>query len=241
MLLWIGWLMLITAVTFLSIGPRGIVDPDEARPITRILLLLLLCGPAFLWPSFRLSQIRPRHIIPSILLDWVVLCVPAQIVIWPQVLLAYWPVPVIASVSLLLMLWSLLVGAVLVFAFATEATRSPIDTPPRASRAIWMLVIILLSLFAPLMLMMVPGSVDPAEAISEAASVRPLLALSPLTGVFELTADRFWAGSSASVLPAHWSALRWLGGGATGLFLTGFLYRMATARGAEVNSKSLPT
>lgn len=229
MLLWIGWLMLITAVTFLSIGPRGIVDPDEARPITRILLVLLLCGPAFLWPAFRLCQIRPRRIILSVLLDLVVLCFPAQIIIWPQVLLAFWPVPVLASVAVLLTIWAVLVAAVLVFAFSSEALRHPVESPPRVSRAIWMVVVVLLSVFAPLMMLMVPGTTDPASVISESASNRPLLVVSPLTGVYELTADRFWSGSSAKVLVPHWSALRWLAAAAVGLFATACAYCLCTA------------
>jgi hypothetical protein len=219
MLLWIGWLMLITAVSFAAIGPRGIVDPDQARPSTRLLLLLLMCGMAFLWPAFRLCQVRPRRIVSAVLLDLVVISAPAQIVIWPQVLLAYWPVPVIAAVSCLLLLWSMVVGAVLIFAYATEAARQPIEQPTNVvSRGIWLLVIVLLALFAPAMAMVLPRHEDPLAELTVTST--PLLALSPVTGVYELTADRFWAGTSARVLDVHWGALRWLGVGAV-VLLTG--------------------
>jgi hypothetical protein len=230
MLLWIGWLMLITAVSFASIGPRGIVDPDQARPSTRLLLLLLMCGVAFLWPAFRLCQVRPRRIIGAVLLDLVVISTPAQIVIWPQVLLAYWPVPVIVSISWLLMAWSVLMGAVLIFAYATEAARQPIEQPPNVvSRGIWLLVIVLLSLFAPAMSMLLPQHADPLAELTPAST--PLLALSPVTGVYELTADRFWAGSSARVLDVHWAVLRWLGGGAAVLLTAACIYALTAVGG----------
>lgn len=216
-LLWIGWLMLITSVSFAAIGPRGIVDPDEARPSTRILLMLLLCGAAFLWPAFRLCQIRPRRIVSSVLLDLVVICVPAQIVIWPQVLLAYWPIPILASVATLLATWSTLTAAVLIFAYSTESVRHPLaESPSRSSRAIWMVTIILAALFAPVLSLLVPGHEDPVRSISDGSAFK---SLSPLTGVYELTADRFWSGSSAAVLPSHWSALGWLAAGSSGLLI----------------------
>jgi hypothetical protein len=230
LLLWIGWLMAVTAISFGNLGPRGIVDPDEARPATRVLLLLVMIGPALLWPAFRLCQVRPRHILRSIFLDMLVLLLPAQIVLWPQVLLAFWPIPVVGAVVVFLCLWTMLVGAVLALAFASEAARHPIDTLPQvSSRGIWMLVILLLSVFAPALSLMLPGPIDPLQAMPDALGPVPLFTLSPWTAAYELTADRFWSGSSATILPGHWAVLRWLGFGAGALWAGAATYCLWSA------------
>jgi hypothetical protein len=221
LLLWIGWLMAVTAISFGTLGPRGIVDPDEARPSTRVLLLLVIIGPALLWPAFRLCQVRPRHILRSIFLDMLVLLLPAQLVIWPQVLLAFWPIPVVGAVVVFFILWTILIGAVLALAFAAESARHPIDTLPQvSSRGIWMFVILLLSVFAPALSLLLPGPIDPLQEGPDAMGPVPLFTFSPWTAAYELTADRFWSGSSAAILPGHWAALRWLGFGA-GVLWTG--------------------
>lgn len=231
LLLWIGWLMLITAIAFGSIGPRGIVDPDEARPATRLLLLLLFLGPSLLWPAFRLSQVRPRRIVGSVVLDIAVLVIPAQIVIWPQVLLAYWPIPVLGSIACFLGTWSILAASVLIFAFASEAARAPLDVLPRPlSRATWVLVVLVMALFAPALSLLIPGPSDPLQLLPDASGPIPLQALSPFTAAHELTADRFWTGSSSAILPQHWTALGWLFAGSFFLLMASCVYAFFAAK-----------
>ncbi|QKK07797.1 MAG: hypothetical protein HND58_06155 [Planctomycetota bacterium] len=63
-----------------------------------------------------------------------VLLIPAQAVIWPQIAMSAWPVPVVAALAASLAVWTLVIGGVL----ATGLNMAG----PGSGRGWWMLVVV---------------------------------------------------------------------------------------------------
>lgn len=191
-LLWMMYLMGATVVMFSSMSRAHTISPSITRPAAQTLLILVVVGFAVLYPLLRLSQHHPRrgHVWFA-LRDAFVLFVPLQAVIWPQVsgILAGWHLAVVASISLFVGCWMLLIAGVLAL-----ATRSISWGDRPLNRGAWMLVMLTLVLAAPVAGLL--AHVSPPVAGDQA---RVGWLLSPLTGVLELTRDRASTGLGARV------------------------------------------
>lgn len=215
-LLWTTYLAVATVVMLTSLIAFGGADHDVYRPAARALLAVTAVGIVVLWPMVRLSQVRPPEG-PSaaVAKDLIVVLAPVQAVIWPQafVVLAHWPLEVVAALAAMLAAWGVLIGAVLVVALQAVTGERAAPRGPRragAARGVWMLVIIALVASGPLIGLLVgPGTGDPFE---EPGRVSAWALTSPVTAVFEIARDRPWSGWPAEARPAHWWTTTIVGG-----------------------------
>jgi len=217
---WTLYLLLATIAAFWSVGAPGTSDLLALRPAARSVLAAISVGVGLLWPMTRLSQerpsARPARIARAVAQDTLVLVVPAQAIIWPQVAMAGWPVPVVGALAASLASWSLVVGALLALALST----------PRVRRGWWMLLFVALAGFGPLI------ALGPARALHQEAEFDWWWMTSPITSGFEIARDRPWSGAAAAVTPSHWRAI-WLvcvaGAGAWGVVGAVGLFRPRSA------------
>ena len=192
---WTLYLLLATILAFWSVGAPGAHDPAALRPAARAVLAATAVGVTMLWPMTRLSQTRPtarlRSLIRAMGQDLVVVLVPAQAVIWPQVAMAAWPVSVVSALAASLCAWGLLCGGLLCFALWIG----------RPSRGWWMLLFVAIAGLGPLV------ALGPAGALSHNTDFDWWWMTSPITTGFELSRDRPWTGAAAFVGPGHWRAI----------------------------------
>ena len=219
-LFWMIYLMGATVLMFSSMSKAHAISHEITRPAARMMIVVVMLGMCVFWPMLRLSQRHPRsgHVW-FVLRDALVLFVPMQAVLWPQVsgVLAHWPVPVVGALVLLCASWLLLLGGVLALAIASV---SRIDAGA-GPRAIWMSLLLLIVFAAPI------GAIIGTVAIP-APIDQPRIGwlLSPITGALELLRDRDATGSPARVYPQQIRML--LAIGCVGLAL------LLIARGLEV-------
>ncbi len=202
-LLWTIFLALSTMICLASLAARGATSYESYRPAARSLLTIVAIGLTVLWPMVRLSQSPARSPIAAwVWKDLVVLLLPAQAVIWPQVFffLAKWPTEVVGCVSAMLSAWAILTGALLAWA-STLVRREALESPRRAS---FMLIVLALVAVGPLLSLPFRAS-GRTDTSSPAFDVWGMT--SPVTAVFELTRDRLWTGQPARVVAAHWWAV----------------------------------
>lgn len=219
-------------VSLSPVGAAGLLSVETYRPSARLLAALMATGVAVVWPMVRLSQIRPRHPARAISQDLVIVMVPiaamcaAQAAPW----MAGWPWPVGLALAMGLLAWSLLIGGIILHAFASEAARHPapapaatqghsqpldpdsgVDQPPVVGvRVLAMLV---------LMALAAVGPVVAAIAYTPWHSVRgePGLAIdwammsSPVGFALEVARDRVWTGWSAAIGVRHWLGVAVIG------------------------------
>jgi hypothetical protein len=199
------WLLFLFAATILSVGAVGIfglASTDVYRPAARVMLEVVTVGIVVLWPMVRLSQEAPKRPIRALILDALVILVPAQAVLWPQALswMAGWPIEVVGAAAGLLSGWGLLISGLLALYFAAESPASPRrEVLPRWAM---MALIILLIGIGPVAFAL--RSRGPA-----AGPGADWLMSSPLTGIYEITRDRLWTGHSAAIDQRHRIAI-WL-------------------------------
>lgn len=193
-LAWSVYLMLVTLGSLGSALSLGRFEPDVYRPAARILMALVMVGVVLLWPMLRLTQASAfRSPGSSVVRDLVVVLLPAMTLVWPQVILADWPVEVVGALSALLVAWSLIAGSVLVVwcGARTEST---------VSRVTAMLVLVGLVLVWPLLLWrMGVLHLEPATL-----GVTPGWMWTPVSAVCEVLRDRGWSGRPARIAPEHW-------------------------------------
>lgn len=193
---WTLYLLAATVIAFSSAGAAGAGNADAFRPAARGLLAACLAGISLLWPMTRLSQMRPGprrwSAVRCVLEDIAVLVVPAQAVIWPQVLMASWPVSVVGALACSTLAWALALGALLYAAFTSR----------RRAGVWWMAIFVAIAGAGPL-LALVPGVL---ERGAEARCAWWWMT-SPVTSGFELTRDRPWSGASAWVSLGHWVSI----------------------------------
>lgn len=193
---WTLYLLLATVAAFWAVGAPGGHDPLAMRPAARSLLAAITVGAALLWPMTRLSQTapseRPGRVAKAVGQDVLVLLVPAQAVIWPQIAMAAWPVPVVAALAASIAAWTLLVGAVLALGLSI----------PRVHRAWWMLLVVAIAGAGPLV------ALGPLGGLAHGNDAFDWWWMtSPLTSGFEIARDRAWTGAAAAVQPGHWRAI----------------------------------
>lgn len=218
-LIWTIYLFAATAMTFGAIMGVGGLTLDVYRPALRILLATVGGGVILMWPMIRLSQTAPiEHPAVASMKDFVAIVVPLHAMVWPQWLLAAWPVQVIAGLAMTLTAWAVLTAGLLAWYFRYEIERGAVDQtgqprPAGGGRAGMMLVFVVLAVLGPVL-----GTVLTMSGVGvvggPGTSLWWLLS-SPITAVFEISRDRFWTGSAAVTTVAHWATAG--GVGVTGL------------------------
>lgn len=134
--MWTVYLFTATAMTFAAISGAGGLTLDVYRPALRILLMTVAVGVAVVWPMVRLSQSAPvGPAAGASLKDWFAIVAPLQAIVWPQWLLAGWPVRVIAGLAGTLSAWAVLTAGMLALYFAWESGRERRDATGRS----WMM------------------------------------------------------------------------------------------------------
>jgi hypothetical protein len=217
----LGWTLYLMGATLASLMPVmtvSRVDSGVYRPAARLLMVLIMIGGCVLWPMLRAGQIRPEQPGKDVLRDLVVLLVPSLTLIWPQVLLAGWSVPVIGAVSALVIGWFCFIGGWLRLSYGLDG---------------WSVRERIVAVALPLAVVAVlPGVLWLGGVLSDA---RPTLSVSrawmwtPATGVWELVRDRSWTGGPAWAGRGHWIwSLSVLAAGVLCLVLSGVANRGRT-------------
>lgn len=182
----LGWTLYLMGATVGSLAPVmrvSRVDSTVYRPAARLLMVLIVVGGCVLWPMLRASQDRPGSPGRDVFRDLLILLVPALTLVWPQVLLAGWPVPIVGAVSLLMVGWFSFVGAWLCLLYGRDEWGSG----PRLAAAV---VPALVTCVLPGVLWF--GGV--MSASPPALEVTPGWMWTPGTAVWELVRDRSWSG-----------------------------------------------
>lgn len=210
--LWMGFLLVSTLTVFLALGDPMRVTAEGYREGARMLVTVISIGITLLWPMLRLSQLPPvGGGTAMVIKDLIILLIPLQAVLWPQVVITGWTVSAVAATDLLLVSWALLVGAML--AIAVGPGRRPrlgeqtLDADYQArkiglDRTFWMLGLLVGVSLGPVLLLTL-------QSVGRASSedVQLLLRMSsPLTAPWEMLKSRIWTGQHAVVGGAHWRA-----------------------------------
>ncbi len=206
--LWMLYILAANLVTVAPAGVAGMLSLDVYRGAMRQTFMILIIGAWLLWPMMRLSQAAPlRGPVRSVLLDWLVINLPLQAVIWTQCFsfMAGWPVAAGLAMTFAFAGWSLLASGVLCTVYAGEivAGRTGMRWP-------YMLVLTVMALAGPLAHVLLAGTIAVGDP-----SPPPLLLASPLGLVLDLSADRSWTGVAVAAEPGHFvsAALAAVAGG----------------------------
>jgi hypothetical protein len=143
------------------------------------MLVVVAVGATILWPMVRLSQSSPSEsVLGHILVDAIIILTPIQLVLWPLIALAGWPISIVLAIAGVLGSWVALTGGLLAISLCGQSPRGPGD-PVLASRTVWMTIILACTCAAPLAIFGLHAT---------HTSVPPWLAhLSPITAIPQLT------------------------------------------------------
>lgn len=214
--LWLFFLMGATLITIGSAGVIGLVSTDVYRPMARVMLVLAAGGVSVLWPMTRLSQVIPHQPAKAVVVDLVVLLFPLHLMIWPQTLpwMASWTLATTAALAASCTAWSLLIGALLGSALQDVSRRefsgsaapgaSAIGHRPSAARSVWMGVFIVLAGAGVVVGLFAASGTPEASASTDG---RGAWMWSPMSAVWELTADQSWTGWATVLGATHRTAL----------------------------------
>jgi len=145
------------AVFWLARTP--ISGPSAFSPAARTMLVVIAAGVVILWPMTRLSQLAPaRPVVRAVALDLLVMLGPAQMVIWPLVFLAAWPVKVVAAVSAQLGGWGALVGGIVALALVARSRTGGLAGGVWKPGVGWMSAIVVLVVFLPMLVRLLAGA-----------------------------------------------------------------------------------
>lgn len=103
--LWCVYLLGASLATILSVEESWPPSSDQYEFPARVLMTLMLFGITVMWPAIRLCQATPRNPPGASLADWVVIVLPAQVLIWPMMLMLSWPLSVTAWLALAAASW----------------------------------------------------------------------------------------------------------------------------------------
>lgn len=192
--------MVVTTTMFASAGVGGWVSAESFRLSARTALMLVMVGISLLWPMTRLCQARPDKPVSSTIKDGLILALPAQAIVWPQLWLSRWPLEVVAALSASLLVWTGAIGAILSITWGL--LRGP--GPGR-----------ILAFATCVTLVLVGAAVALTDGTLGSGREPPRSQLawmySPITSIYEISRDRPWSGRSADVLPSHGRALAVVG------------------------------
>lgn len=228
-LFWTMYVMAATLMMFAFAGGMGSFDVQTFRPSARIAMAVVLVGIVVLWPMTRLSQIAPAAggVVPT-LKDAVIIGFPAQAFIWPQLLLSRWPFMVVLALSALFAVWTLLIAAFIAGGLGpprSDAYRDSMSDEARDTMATSRWVAMGLALASGVLTAFVPV-LDPSP-LQDVLRSRPAWLANPITGMFEVTRDRSFAGPPAAVGPTHWLTIAALAGLALGAWAVTLVISLA--------------
>lgn len=206
--LWTVYVLVCVAGSLLWLSRATRVTIGTYSPAARIMLVVVAAGMVLLWPMVRLSQERPRGSpVAAALADWFVIQLPVQMVVWPLIVLANWPVGTVGALSALFALWGLLVAGVLALAYTFAG--GPGDESGAAGAAwrgrwVWMAGLVVLTLAAPVLL---AATWNPESRIG----MDPVRAMfSPLSAIPVLTGTGF-SGPENPVTSVQWTVITGVG------------------------------
>lgn len=209
--LWTVYVLVCVAGSVLWLARSSSVTASTYGPAARIMLMVVSAGAIVLWPMLRLSQTAPRGSpLRAAAADVLVVLFPMQMVVWPLIMLAQWPLGIVAAISALTAAWVVLVGGVQALAFAVERRRA--NGPGNWSRALWMLLCLALAGAAPLAALMRRAIEGPQASVPDWWSI-----LSPFTAIGAVTGHGF-SGPQAPVNEQQWWAIAGIGGAALALW-----------------------
>lgn len=210
-LFWTAFLVLGTMACFAAYGVGRGITPHGYVNAARSLTAVLGLGVGVLWPVFRLSQAPAKGGgIAVVSRDLVIVLLPLQAVLWPQALVAKWPIEVISAVAAVLGAWAAIIGAVIAISLGSAVPRRS-EAKDRlgeatgrviSQRGLTMLLILLIVFAGPTYWWIEPilsGGSAHASFWSRMAS--------PVTAPLELTRERLWTGHAAQITGNHWRAI----------------------------------
>lgn len=197
---WTMFILIAVAGSVMWVARYAALTTGAYAPAARIMLIVVGVGMTLLWPMVRLSQATPPRPVPlhALIDTWIVL-LPIQVVLWPLVFLAGWPVNIVLGVAGNFLAWGLLTGGILAIALAGPTLQHPSD-PRLARRTLWMLTMVALTLGAPLIILL-SRMANPDGSIEE-----PLSMFSPLTSVAVLT-GRGMLGPQNPIAAWQWECI----------------------------------
>lgn len=184
-LLWTIYLLFVCLLTVLRPAENYGLDVELTRFPARLLASLIGVGVVVVWPMIRLAQAAPERPIRSALVDFAVVVLPAQMVLWPAAIFGRWSLEVTACLGLSLAAWAAFAASIVA---AGARSRADLD------RAAWMFLCSLVTLVPPMLAIVSRAPADRAW----------LLALSPATAPFAMTAQT--GGSHPMVEASDWVA-----------------------------------
>lgn len=211
---WTLFVLIAVAGSLVWVARFAVVTSGTYGPAGRIMLMVVAVGATVLWPMVRLSQASPpRPVVGHIAADaWIVL-LPIQIVLWPLVFLANWPLNVVGGVAAVFVVWTALAGGVLAVALAGRRV-GEFGSQGLVWRTIWMLILLVAVLSAPALML---GCKSTGVAVPDWLAM-----LSPITSIGELT-GRGMSGPQHPVSGVQWEFILGIGLLAVALWLTAFV------------------
>lgn len=238
-LLWTVFLTVLATTTLMRAAVGGRLDLWVYRDALRSMLMVVVTAIVVAWPLLRLSQARPRGSgCAATVKDVLIVLVPLQAVIWPQAILARWPIGVIGAVAALLGVWTLTCGGVIALALG-PGTQDPEGLPdaeitrpdPARGRVAAMAVVVGLGAVGGALAFVLDTAMRPGPAIRDPGAWWAML--SPHTGIAELTRDRSGFGEAARAEPALlWTLAAQAGLGAT-IWIAALVREVASGRGDQ--------
>lgn len=225
--IWTVYLFIATLTTYAVSLSAGVGSHDVVRPAARMLIALVAAGMVTAWPLVRLSQEPDKRPLIGPFLDIIVVIVPVQAIIWPQIFgwLAGWPVSVVAALAVMLTAWSVIIaGAISI----THTLR--LGTRP-ASPTACMATIVSLGLASHLPMLV--------SLYSSAATIYPVRAtwmFSPVAAAYEILQDRTWIGTPAAVFPGHWRMISLTWAAAIIMWLIAIALRQRLSTKSTINN-----
>lgn len=119
-LCWATYVMGAALLTLFASRPGGYYALSHYEYGARALFLITTVGATILAPMVRLSQARAPRPIRGTIVDFLVVILPTQAMIWPFPLLTNWPLSTVAALALTIASWTLLSFAIAAIALASR-------------------------------------------------------------------------------------------------------------------------
>lgn len=200
-LLWMIYLMVVTALMFSTLSDARTVSSSISRPAARESIVLIMCGVCLLWPALRLSQAVPvRGVVNASLRDSVVILIPLVAVLWPHrlIVLGGWTNEVLIALTAHAAAWVVLTSGALALALVAVS----VSKHERVVRGVGLGAIALGMLLVPGIELLTQSGVR-----VDVRSAHMGWMLSPVTGVLEITRDRSVLGPAAQVSGTHFQII----------------------------------
>ncbi len=199
--LWTIYLLVAVGGSLLWLSQSTVISTSTYGPAARIMLLVVAAGATVLWPMVRLSQSSPRgSSLRAALADIIVVLFPMQMILWPLVMLAQWPLGIVGALAIMCTLWVVLIGGIIALATSGPAVRASFDHGV-GERAVWMALCVVLVAAAPSAALARRAVSGPDAGLPEWVPM-----LSPFTAVPALTGQGF-SGPQRPLRAEQWRGL----------------------------------